>query len=86
MDQATLDKMGPDELLKTYFDNYGTVSKEGFLVPSPNSRETSAGCFAFRAMQDTKAGQKLLEQTLRKFKKGEIDKNGKPKRGKNKKS
>ncbi|MFC1598533.1 hypothetical protein ACFL2U_00780 [Patescibacteria group bacterium] len=81
MDQATLDKMEPEELLKTYFDNYGKVSKDGFLVPSPISRETSAGCFAFRALQDSKEGVKLLEKTIRMVKKGEIDQYGKPCKG-----
>jgi len=85
MNQEALNKMTPQELLDTFFDNYGKVSKEGFLVPSPISRETSAGCFSFRALQDTKDGLKLLEKTLRRFKKGEINEYGKPQKGGKKK-
>lgn len=70
-------KMSDQELLNTFFEYGGAIAKEGFLVPTPISFDTSCCFFAIDFLMERKTGNGMLHELLGRFCKGEIDQFGK---------
>ncbi|MCX6743395.1 MAG: hypothetical protein NT116_04130 [Candidatus Parcubacteria bacterium] len=77
LNQEALNKLTPEELLQTYFENGGFMTKDGFGQTAPISRETSAVCSSLSGLLRTNDGHRLLIKTLDDFHEGKIDKDGK---------
>ena len=70
--------MTAEELLKTYFENGGYMTKDGFNQPGANSYEAMTVSFSLGELLSTKSGHRLLIKTLDTFHAGKIDKYGQP--------
>ena len=75
MASSYIDKSKQKELLEIFFKHGGLVTPDGYRVP-PHEGLGLKSCVAFRELQETQEGQRLLKETLLQVKRGEIGQNG----------
>ena len=71
-------EMTSEELLETFFEYNGIITKKEFKLPEPMSFDTVICLSTIKLLNSSENGTNLMLEMLKKFLKKEIDQFGKP--------